>query len=244
MSLGLFIAALLAAPQAVPVQNAPAAQSDPRVAERAHALARLLNSDANIIGDDASDQKALAMVPELFGANPELAALEKEHPGIALEIAKAMLPIINRSARERLPQLWDRQAALYSRHFSAAELDKLIAFYSSPTGIKLIRVMFEKLQPRRMLEEAKKSEDFTFSGSAAVADIRAAAPGVAEAMNAEDQRVLLALMATGLLPKLQKLGPETQQITITWMNESAPWEDAEAEKAVVKIIDSRMEASE
>jgi len=236
-------ALLLALAAPVPAAHgqtaAPSSPVDPGVAERAMTLAHLLNSEAIIIGTAESDEAALALVPEMSAAAPDLAALEKQYPGVSLEIARATLPITNRSERERLPQLWQRQAAFYAVHFSAPELDTLIAFYQSPTGAKMIRVMIEKMHPHHALAEAAQSPDMQFSGKSVIADIRETVPDILRTMTPEDKAVLARLAASGIMQKMAAIAPQTQQIAIDWMAEEAPWEAAETDRVVAEIMARR-----
>ncbi len=204
-------------------------------------LAGILNSEAIIIGDDKSDAKAETLMLELMASDPDLAELEIEHPGIGMEMAKTVLPIINKYLRQRLPDLQARQSALYRANFSASELDTLIAFYSSVTGQKMIAVMLEQVKPDAMMAEAKGSEDYRISAGSALKDINKTVPSIVNALDDADLKALDALMQTGLLSGLQKIAPQTQQIALDWMNESAPGEDKEIEDAAVTTITRRTE---
>lgn len=210
---------------------------DALIAQRALALARILNRESLILGDARSDAQVLALIEQMFSANADLAALEKEHPGVSREMTVALLPIINRSTRERLPQLWERQAALYARTFTAVELDTLIAFYSSPTGQKLIRVMQENMQTEHSLAELKKDGEFNLSANSVLADVHATGSKIVGQMDDADKAALGALMASGLLTKLKALALPTQQIALDWYDESAPGEDEETERVLAAIID-------
>ena len=230
----------------VPVQTPiaaappPVAETDAAVAVRAMTLAKTLNSDAIIIGDDKSDAKAVKMATELLGTNEDIKALEAEYPGVSLEMARGMMPIVNRSARERLPVLWQRQADLYGKHFSASELDTLNAFYQSPTGQKLISAMIANIDPKAMVAEAKRSDDFKISASSVLTDIKAAVPDMLKQMDDTDTAALEKLGRSGILTKIKALAPATQTTALVWMGESAPWEDAELEKATEAIVQRRI----
>jgi hypothetical protein len=232
------LAALLALTAPTLPQQAPDARSAvaPSVAERALKLAETLNSEAIIIGDATSDAEAIELIQQVWGSRDELAQLEKENSGITLAFARELLPITNRSMRERLPELHQRQAALYASHFSATELDTLIAFYRSPTGAKLIATTMTSLKPKAIIAEASQSEDFKFSAQAALKDVRATVPDTLKVMDATDKAVLMRFAQSGVAPKMRALAPKTQQLAIDWMNEEAPWEGAEIEKALERVF--------
>ena len=223
-----------------PLRPSSVTTPDAAVAARAMALAQTTNSDAIIVGDEKSDAKAIKMATDVFGANKDFQELEVKYPGISLELARGMMPVINRSARERLPVLWQRQADFYSKHFTASELDTLNAFYRSSTGQKLIRSMIANIDPKAMVAEAKQSADFKFGADSVLTDIRATVPAALKQMDDADKAVLGKLGASGLMTKMHAIAPETQAISIAWMNESAPWEDAELDKVMQAIIQRRV----
>lgn len=232
------IAVLLAMTPPTAAQQLPVAtpSSSPEVAERSLALAQILNSEAIIIGDTKTDAEAIQFIQQLWGSREDLIDLEKENPGITRALAQELMPIVDRSARERLPELHQRQAALYSAHFDANELDTLVAFYRSPTGMKLVNAMMDNVKPKAIVAEASQSEDFKFGAESALKDIRAAVPDAVKAMDATDQAVLIRFAQSGVAPKLRMLAPKTQQVAIDWMGEEAPWEAAASEKAVERVL--------
>lgn len=220
------------ATQVVPATTAvPADQTT-----AALALARVLNSEATIIGDEQSDAAAIAMVPKLAEANTQLAALEGEHPGLLLALAKEMMPIVNRSARERLPELHRRQARLFAESFTASELQSLLDFYASPTGQKMITLMMANLRPDAMLAEAAKSPDMKVGAESALKDIQATVPSIVAKLDASDEPALRKLMASGLLPRLKELAPRTQTIGLNWMNETTPQEETETNRVMEAVL--------
>jgi hypothetical protein len=234
-ALALGAAPLTAAHAGAPGQTV-ATRADPAVAERAIKLAAMLNSDAIIVGNAKSDEEALALISQLWGSQEDLAGLEKRYPGISVALAREVMPIINRSARERLGELHRRQAALYAANFTAAELDTLIAFYGSPTGIKLIATMLASIRPNAVIAEASKSDDLRFGAESVLKDIRSAEPEIERAMDETDKAALTKLATSGLIPRLKALAPQTQTIALKWYDEEAPWEAAEIEKAMERVL--------
>lgn len=212
------------------------AATDPARMERALKLAAVLNSEAIIVGNAKSDEEAVKLAEQLLGSKQDLAAFENEHPGVSIALAREMMPILNRSARERLGELHRRQAALYAANFDTAELGTLIDFYTSPTGTKLIAAMVAKVKPNAVIAEAKQSEDFKFGAQAVLKDIRASGPDIVQALDESDKAVLLRFASSGLMPRIKALAPQTQTIAIVWMNEEAPWEAAEVQQALDRVM--------
>lgn len=232
--LALLLMAGVASSATTPEAVTSAAAAEPR--EAALVLSRILNSEANIIGSSVEDAKSLALAQELMTSQPDLVQLEKAHPGIGVALAQAIIPITNRSMRERLPELQRRQALLYGATFSDAELATLTDFYSSPTGRKLIAAMFASLKPTAMVAEARTSPDFTISSASVLSDIHATQKDIMAQMDANDQLELIKLGTSGLAARLKEMGTKTQALTLTWMNETAPWEDAATSKAAGKVM--------
>ena len=214
------------------------------LAETALRLAAILNSEAIIIGDEKSDEKAAKLMAQLFGTNEEMKAAESDYPGIGKELADAVLPIINGYMRARLPQLHETQAALYTRTFSSSELETLIAFYSSPTGQKVIQLMIASLKPKAMLAEAQASEDFKITSSSALSDIRDTVPVILAGLGPEDQFVLEKFGRSGLVDRMKAVAPETQTIALEWMAEYASGEEAETDMIVQAVFAKRENTAE
>lgn len=238
MMLSLLLTAAVAIGQAppAPVVLPTAELSSPAPREAALTLARLLNSEASIIGDGDDDTKVVSLIRQLAEGEPELVSLEREHPGLMKAMASAILPIINRSERERLPELQRRQAILYGSTFNDADLMTLTQFYSSPTGQKLIAIMNDAIRPNAMLAEMTASPDLKISPASVLKDIAAVKPELAKQMTAEDQEILKAFGRSGLIPRIEAVAPETQAIALAWYDENAPWEEAETEKALASVL--------
>jgi hypothetical protein len=64
--------------------------------------------------------------------------IEKVNPGRGQEIADLLREKLFPAMRERLPEFTDLASHVYAKHFTAADLDQLIAFYDSPIGKKLL----------------------------------------------------------------------------------------------------------
>jgi hypothetical protein len=71
--------------------------------------------------------------------------IERANPGREKEVRDFMLKYYIPEVRERLPELSDLLAEEWARYFTAEEIDRLIAFYRSDVGQKLI-----VLQPKLM----------------------------------------------------------------------------------------------
>ncbi len=234
------LAAQSVAPGA-PVASAAKSVS-PEIETKALSLAKILNSEPIIIGDATDDSKAKGMLKTLAQSSPELGEMERNYPGILDEIATAILPIINKSMQQRLPELQRRQAALYAQNLDAAELDYLIKFYTSSTGQKMIQIMLANVKSEAMIAEASSNPDSRVSGEAALKDVQATVPAIMNAMTPEDKRALVEFSLSSALPKVQRMALQTQKNALTWMDESAPGEEGAIMEAMTTIIEKYAQA--
>jgi hypothetical protein len=131
------------------VQTASVAQAAPRPA--ALMLARLLYPETLIVNAARTD----VMVAQLLASDPKMQAREERHPGIVRAIAEAVQPLRVRSMRERMPVLWQRQAAIYGAAFTDAELATLNRFYATPAGQALVATMQSGTVPPTMTNESR-----------------------------------------------------------------------------------------
>jgi hypothetical protein len=63
--------------------------------------------------------------------------MERSNPGRGREVADLMQERLIPAMRKRAPEFINQAASVYSKHFTIADLDQLIAFYKSPVGKKL-----------------------------------------------------------------------------------------------------------
>lgn len=64
--------------------------------------------------------------------------VEQANPGRGKESADLLREKLFPAMRERMPEFTDLAARIYAKHFTVADLEKLIAFYESPIGRKLV----------------------------------------------------------------------------------------------------------
>ncbi|MEM6708985.1 MAG: DUF2059 domain-containing protein [Pseudomonadota bacterium] len=89
------------------------------------------------MGPLIAEQFALTLTEE----NPEL------NEGVAQSFRQALLDVLGGDLSDNDSRLWRSYLDLYKRNFSAAEVDDLIAFYSSKTGRKYLKqqqLLFEE----------------------------------------------------------------------------------------------------
>lgn len=117
-------------------------------------------------GEDAARMAKAQVLMELSGAQAigdqtllivvrqaeEL--LAHENPGREPEVTALVRDHFTPKARASLPELTRGITGLYAAHFTAAELDQMIAFYKSPVGRKLVALSPTIIQQSMSLGQA------------------------------------------------------------------------------------------
>jgi len=175
-------------------------------------------------------------MPATFRQNPEIAGLEKMYPGTVDAIVAAIGPLLMSYTLENLPGLWQELAPTYAASFTEAELRELLAFYRSPTGVRLMDAMGRGSDYSSMISRMVHTDNRTMT----VDDIRTgAAGGVAQATRdarPEDTPVLLALMRSGAGRKLPAVTAKVQQQAVAWGSRPDPEIETESAKLVEKAV--------
>jgi hypothetical protein len=148
----LSLSLVCATPAALAQTAAPAAAqpaADPAATAAAHELFQAMNYRA-VAGNMLQQmrQQMPAMIAQNVGAgidsNPKLDAKQKaaEHDKVRKELPKAMTLVDSVfSDPTLLDEMLRANEQLYARHFTAAELRQVAAFYKTPVGAKMLATM-------------------------------------------------------------------------------------------------------
>lgn len=200
-----------------------------------HELAVLLN------GEERTLAMALRALDEAMGpamlADPDIAAMEKEYPGLVKACVEAMRPVLIRYTRASLPELWDRLAVLFATEMTEAELRAAIAFYRSPTGAKMLKVMEEQVDYGPLLTDMAKSGNYDVSPEALSRTARAGAQHLYTELSEEQRDEAARFAASPAGRKVVVLVPRVMAIHAEWSNESDPEFEAELEKVLVETVE-------
>jgi hypothetical protein len=187
---GLLLA--LGPAQAAPAAGAPAAAT----VDGASALAAAVLPTETLVA--ARLPRFEAMFAEEIAADGELAAIEKEHPGVKQAVTQAARDEARGAYARAADLLRADVAQLYRSRFTPAEIATISRFFNTPTGKALVALsagssgdtasQFEADRQRRLLATLQQPDD------QAKADLGA-------------------LAATGLLPKMQAVRPEVSAIS-------------------------------
>lgn len=114
---------LWAAPDAPPV---PATATAPVYAEIAALVVSDDHTDAKVDGLIAATLKALTE------ADSDVAAMDKEYPGLIAAVGDAMRPVMLRGVEQSMPGYRADLAAMYARNLSAPEAREFADFLAEP----------------------------------------------------------------------------------------------------------------
>lgn len=227
---------LLAAAGALVAPSVASAQSvaiDPTRRALAHELATLLNPEEPLMG--AMDRAFGDSLPELMKADPQLKALEDEHPGILKVMADAMRPILLRYLRASIPELRDRIAVIYS-DLSETHLRALIGFYRSPTGQRMIELMTSGIDTDAMMRTLIANDASETTAAELTGVTRNAASSAVGRMTPAQVREAGQFGMSPAGRALTALQPRIVAAMAEWSNNPSPAVQAEIEAAIIPVV--------
>jgi hypothetical protein len=233
-ALGVYGSALQPAPQPAPAAQ-QASPTPTAVLDTAMRLARLIYPPEKVL---AIQLKAYDVAARR-SLDPQQAALFAKYPGLLDAVVAAGRTVTEKHIVALAPDRQRRFADFYAAHFSPAEIDELIEFYSSPVGGKLIDGLYTRtnvdklIGPRVMQGElnAKEKDDLK----------RAAAAQAYAQFSADDRRALNAFVASPVHAKLGKLSGEFDKLLASL--DQDPTLDMELDKAVETTVTKYMTKS-
>jgi hypothetical protein len=164
--------------------------------------------------------------------NPEDAAVYDENPGLLDAIIDAGLPVMRKHLIATVPLRQRAYAAFYADKFSSEEIDQLSAFYSTPTGAKVVAAMYGGLDLGKLAEGMYKDGNLALTGKAVEEAAAATASHLPDKFDADDWKALFIFSAAPVHAKLVRVGPEFSQLAADLENEPDPAFDAEMDSAI------------
>ena len=234
----MFVALLiaLAPPVGMPVPARAALVSETPVSPRALELARILNPDEAMIAVGLS---AFNAGWAQQAANPENIQFEREHRGLSEAVAKTGRALLTEHLRATLPTKRERFARFFASRFDAAEIEGLIHFYSSPTGAKLVGLMYSSIDmPKAVDTFARPTIN---RGDVAVMTSNTAIH-LASTIDEKDKLALASFSGTPLFHKLASVLPSFQQLLADMSNEPTPEFDAQMEATIKTVVSDFLSA--
>jgi len=222
-----------AAPPAPAPKSGVSAVAPSHVPEAAERLSRLLNPADKIVelgmkGFDAGVDAELKK-------KPEDAAVYDKNPGLLDAILVAGRPVRRKHIVAGIPAQQQRFAQFYAEKFSPEEVDQLIAFYSTPTGSKVIDAMYAGGDFSEVIDAMDKG-----SGSMKAADVEkvntSAAAQLPYKFDADDWKAMFAFAATPAHAKLERIAPEFNQLVADVGNAPDPTLEGEMNTAIETAV--------
>lgn len=219
----------LAAPPAATAtaQSAAAAQSP--IPDAALRLSRILNPADKIVelgmrGFDTG-------VNEELKKKPEDAAVYDRNPGLLDAILASGRPVMRSHLLAGIPAEQQRFAQFYAEKLSPDELDQLIAFYSTPTGAKVIDAMYAGGDFGELVDAMEKG-DGAMSAAAVDKMNSSAAAQLPYKFDADDWKTMFAFAATPVHAKLAQIAPEFNQLVADLGNAPDPTLEGDMNTAI------------
>lgn len=221
-----------------PPAAAPAPAQSPAAAAKARALelADLLN------GERVTRAQLIKFfqvtVPEQMRARPEYRALEAKYPGVIEHVAARMQPVVTDLTLKRMPLLLERVAAVYTARFTPAEVEQILAFYRSPTGLWVVATVAQGTDLSAVLKTKMNDPSSAIRAEDVTGSTRGASfPALVAGMTPERQRAIAAFEATSAGRKLPAANAEIAQIAAAFANEGTA-DGAQVSKVVIEAIQS------
>lgn len=205
---------------------AAAAVADPHQEAMSAILA---SADETIIIDNF----VRTFAAELPKADPRIATLEAQKPGLALAIAEGLRPVFKPFSERITGEFRGKVVALMRETLTGDEAQSVAIIFSSPAMKKMMRIAVSNYTQTNVLREAMRG-DGTVTAQAADADNRAAVRAAMEEMTPADFAELAKLpMNPALGRKLQQLQPRITALRIAMENaELLPQEEQMIQDAV------------
>ncbi len=176
--------------------------------------------------------------------------LEKSYPGLIDVIVQSIRTPMLKAYEEKLPLLWNNLAQIYSNEYTPAEIAKLYAYYSSPTGIRVMASMRQNTNNAASMDEIVKSGDMggNFERTQKK-ETRAAIIKANKSMSAADKLVTFRFESSAVGHKLMSVNPLLVRAENEWdgyfpnkvMNDIAKGRDEAISEFVAKT-DAKNEA--
>ncbi|BCA59308.1 DUF2059 domain-containing protein [Sphingomonas sp. HMP6] len=234
----LVVLASLSDPGAVPSTAIPAARAladaSPEGLASGIEIAKMLNPEKETLA--GLDTVVRTMLQKMLAADPNIAAMEKDHPGFTTAGSEAIRSTTMTIMRERLPILWSRMGAAYARRLSVAELRQTLEFYQSAAGQRLVQATLKGIDPSALVDKQIAEPDRKIEAGELSATLSASATKAAANATSEDRTALSNFTFTPLGLKVRELNPEMLKIAADWSNER----DTTAEKRIADATAAAM----
>ncbi len=236
----LLIASLMVAP--VPASAQPAAQSvQPAQSSLDQRKAAGLRLAQMLYPEELQVAAGINVLRSQFGPSmlkdPNIKALEAEHPGLVDSMVAELEPVFKRYIISELPNYHRGIGDLYGTHFSVTELAEIHRFFSTPTGRKISQGVQINMSLESVMTEAVNNPDAPASSTAIESDHRATVAKTLKTIDKSDTAELIRFGSAPWFPKLKAFRPTLLAFETEFMNRPAPALEAEIGKIMEKTME-------
>jgi hypothetical protein len=186
------------------------------------------------------DSEAFVQLVKGIAASSDAADLEADYPGITRYMVVAMLPLLNQSTEETMPELWTKLGGVFDVEFTPSELYWMMRLFESGSGQKLLSSMCANAQIGGIIDDVM-SDDMMIkveTVNKAMDETKAiAVKQTIEDMTKAEAREMMALAPKAGFQKFASIRPKLVEIKTAWMNEDDPRYDSQLDKVITDAID-------
>jgi hypothetical protein len=172
--------------------------------------------------------------------SPKEAAVYASSPGLRDAILEAGRPVIEKHLALMVPRRQQTYARFYAANFTAEEIGQLIAFYSTPTGAKVVAAMYSGVPLGKIAQTMSMDGDSKLTAESVNQFNQTAVAGLPDKFDSEDWKVLFVFSATPAHAKLLRVAPDFAKLVADTENEPNPAMDEELDKAVEAAVQTYM----
>jgi len=227
------------APAATPVSPAPKAQATVVPTERSRALAlelaTLLNSEAML--KQQLDRSYEEILPAMLAARPDFQGLEAAYPGIIQVAVDAERKVVASHAIDQLHRTQAYLGRLYAERLTETELAKILAYYRSPAGQRLVSAIAAGYDPSAIITRNIDSlGEAKLEGGDLLKTTMPAALKFLSEMTPEERSEISAFMLTPAARKWTAAQSGIMQSVAAFANDMNQPVMEEAQKAVMEDV--------
>lgn len=226
-------APLPAAPvSALDPASAPVAAPAPVYAEIAALVVSYDHTDAKVDGLIAATLKALTE------ADSDVAAMDKEYPGLIAAVGDAMRPVMLRGVEQSMPGYRADLAAMYARNLSAPEAREFADFLAEPGSRAFFGAAVRRVNYQSIANDLVAERDV--SATSLSRDVRNAATQVVAEATPDQIKRVEAFFTTPLGRKLLAMRDQKSAVDLKWANMEMPGIEQEMEQIVIETMVSHV----
>ena len=169
-------------------------------------------------------------------ATDELAAMDKQHPGVLDEVKAELVKVMRDHSKLRMEAMHARYARAIASHFGTAEVVQLAGFYESRTGQKVIVGKFSGMDLSGVMDKLSESPNAPVTERDIRQLNRSAAKKIVPHLDTDDRAALLHFMQLPAFSKLAQFRPTMIALETQIAAEPDPELDQKIETAIASVM--------